>query len=228
MISVLTLTYQRHHILEEAIQSFLEQDFEGDCEMVVLNDSPEVEYAFQHPKVRIINHSTRFNSIGKKLEFGLKACKGDHVYRLDDDDLMTPWAISLVHKYILENPGKDIYRCHHHYFFVNNKFDNKSSSINNGNCYSRQFIDKIEFPNTSGNEDNTITFWKNAEIFNGDEGRYSMIYRWGMGTYHISGMGNYENNEYVLSRTDELSDKESGLIELKPNFMNDYYGQIQI
>jgi hypothetical protein len=50
-----------------------------------------------------------------------------------------------------------------------------------------------------------------------------MIYRWGMYTYHISGMGNYENNDYVLSRTDELSEKEHGSIVLNPNFKNDYY-----
>lgn len=30
MISVVTMTYQRHHILEEAIESFLRQDFSGE------------------------------------------------------------------------------------------------------------------------------------------------------------------------------------------------------
>jgi hypothetical protein len=223
MISVLTLTYKRYHILEEAIESFLRQDFVGDCEMVIINDCSEVQYIYDHPKIRIINHPTRFSSIGKKLEYGFSQCKGNHVYRLDDDDLLSPWALSLVNKYITENPGKDIYRCAHHYFFTNNEFINKSSSINNGNCYSKDFISRIEFPDTSGNEDNTITFWNNANIFNGDEGKYSMIYRWGMYTYHISGMGNYENNDYVLSRTDELSEKEHGSIFLNPNFKNDYY-----
>ena len=38
MISVITMKYKRHKVLEEAIQSFLEQDFK-DCEMVVLNDA---------------------------------------------------------------------------------------------------------------------------------------------------------------------------------------------
>ena len=69
MISVLTLTYQRHHLLEEAIYSFLSQDYKEECEMVVLNDSPDVEYVFDHPNIKIINHPTRFSSIGKKLEY---------------------------------------------------------------------------------------------------------------------------------------------------------------
>lgn len=223
MISVVTLTYKRRHILEEAIQSFLNQDFKGDSEMLVVNDSPDVEYVFNHPKVRIINCKTRFSSIGKKLQYAFQQAKGDYLYRLDDDDLLTPWALSIVNQYIEENPGKDIYRCAHHYLFTNNEFVDISSSINNGNCYSKEFINRIEFPEVSGSEDNTITFWREANIFNGNLKKYSMIYRWGMGTYHISGMGNYDNNEYVLSRTDQLCEKEEGVIELIPHFKNDYY-----
>ena len=59
MISVLTLTYKRHHLLEEAIESFLRQKTE-DCEMIVINDNPEVEYVFDHPQIFIINHNKRF------------------------------------------------------------------------------------------------------------------------------------------------------------------------
>ena len=43
MISVLTLTYKRHHLLEEAIQSFLAQENPPECEMVVINDNAEVD-----------------------------------------------------------------------------------------------------------------------------------------------------------------------------------------
>lgn len=223
MISVVTLTYKRKEILEEALYSYLSQDYEGDSEMLIINDCPNVKYVFNHLKVRIINSDTRFESVGKKLQYGFSQAFGDHFYRLDDDDLLTPWALSLVSSYIEDNPGMDIYRCHHHYMFTNNEFTAKSSSINNGNCYSKNFINSIEFPNVSGSEDNIITFHKNAKIYNGDKGRYSMIYRWGMGTYHISGMGNYDDNQYVLSRTDELSKEESGVIELNPHFKNEYY-----
>lgn len=69
MISVLTLTYQRHNLLEEAIESFLRQDFSGESEMIIINDSPKVEYVFEHPKIRIINVKERFPSLGQKLKF---------------------------------------------------------------------------------------------------------------------------------------------------------------
>lgn len=223
MISVITLTYRRSNILEEAIFSYLSQDYTGESEMIIVNDHTEVKYIFNHPKVRIINCDSRFPSIGKKLQYAFSQAKGDYLYRLDDDDLMTPWALSLVSEYIKENPNLDIYRCQHHYLFTNNEFVRKSDSINNGNCYSKNFINSIEFPNVSGNEDNIITFHKKARIYVGDKGKYSMIYRWGMGTYHISGMGNYEDNSYILSRTDQLSGEESGIIELNPHFKNEYY-----
>lgn len=223
MISVLTLTYQRHYILEEAIQSFLSQDYKEESEMVIINDSPDVKYYFDHEKIKIINLNSRFPSIGKKLEFGFSQCKGNYLYRLDDDDLLTPWGLSLVSSYINEYPDQDIYRCQHHYLFTNNQFTAISDSINNGNCYTKNFIEKIEFPDVSGSEDNIITFDKDAKICTLDKGKYSMIYRWGMSTYHISGMGNYEDNNYILSRTDELIKKESGEIILNPHFKTDYY-----
>ncbi len=41
MVSILTLTYQRHHLLEEAIQSYLlqYQNYKECSEMVIINDS---------------------------------------------------------------------------------------------------------------------------------------------------------------------------------------------
>ncbi|MFN9113485.1 MAG: glycosyltransferase family 2 protein, partial [Bacteroidota bacterium] len=110
MISVLTLTYKRHHLLEEAIQSFLSQNVLKDSEMVIINDNPDVEYVFDHPMVKIINYKNRFKSISEKLKWGYRQCKYDYIYRLDDDDLLTPWALKNVQIDIEINPGYDIYR----------------------------------------------------------------------------------------------------------------------
>ena len=120
-ISVLTLTYQRFEILQEAIKSFLEQDFDGESEMLIINDSPFVKYTCNHENVRIINCDERFQSISAKLEFGYKQCKYDYIFRLDDDDLLTPWALTLSREYIDENPGYEVYRSANHYAFVDNK-----------------------------------------------------------------------------------------------------------
>ena len=196
MISVLTITYKRHHLLEEAIQSFLAQELTPDCEMVIINDNPDVDYVYNHPKVRIINHKERFPSIAAKLEWGYKQCKHDYIYRLDDDDLLAPWALNNAKIDILVNPGFDIYRSQGMYFFVNNKYQGENSNINNGNIYTKAYLDRIKFPDKSGDEDADITFHHGGTIYE-SKLKHTMIYRWGMNTLHISGMGK-QPNEVIL------------------------------
>jgi hypothetical protein len=222
-ISILTLTYQRHEYLEEAIQSFLLQKFDGEYEMVIINDSIDVEYVSEYENVRVINCKDRFPTIASKIEFGYKQCKYNYIYRLDDDDLLAPNALSLTKKYIDNNPLCEIYRSNYHYFYSNNKYEYCCDNINNGNTYTKKYLDRIVFPNKSGNEDVDITFGNNATIVNVDLGEYTMIYRWGMPTYHISVMDlkNVENSTDCY-----ISKKETGVIILNPHFNNDYYSQL--
>lgn len=224
MVSILTLTYQRHHLLEEAIQSYLLQldGFNDISEMVVINDSPDVKYVFEHPNVRIINHPTRFSSVGKKLEWGFTQCNNPWIYRLDDDDLLSPYALELNEVYRVGYPTKDILRDQKHYFFSHNQYQGLGDSINNGNCYSWNYLKKVgNIIDKSIGEDNWLTFHNKADIHIGDLGRYTMIYRWGMGTYHISGMGDRPNEE-IYEITDRTN-QEKGIIELKPHFREDYW-----
>jgi glycosyltransferase involved in cell wall biosynthesis len=223
MISVLTITYKRHHLLEEAMESFIRQNPIPDAEMVVVNDNPEVDYVYDHPAIRIFNLKERFPSIAAKLKWGAKACKNDYIYRLDDDDLLAPNAISDATMGIILNSGYEIYRSKDHYFFVDNKFQNMSSNINNGNIYTKSYLDRITWPDKSGDEDADITFAHHARIYEGLP--TTMIYRWGMGTLHISGMG-IQPNDIILAQADKVLDDTKGTIVLQPNFLNDYYGQI--
>lgn len=224
MISILTLTYQRVHLLEEAIQSYLQQRDTTDSEMVIVNDSPNVEYRIDIPNIKVINLNQRFSSVGKKLEWGFKQCKGDYIYRLDDDDLLSPYALDLQKEYRDTHPNKEIYRCQKHYFFSQNEYQGLSDAVNNGNCYSKEYINRIQFPDKSIGEDNHITFFNNADMHIGDTKKYSMIYRWGMGVYHISGMGDRPNEE-IYERVDN-SNTETGIIYLQPNFKQDYWSKL--
>jgi glycosyltransferase involved in cell wall biosynthesis len=223
MISVLTLTYKRHHLLEEAIQSFLSQTMM--TEMVVINDNPEVDYVFYHPNVKIINYKERFPSIAAKIEWGYKQCSNDFIYRLDDDDLLMRHAIDNVAQDIISNPGYEIYRSKGMYFFSNNMYEGQSSNINNGNVYAKDYLDRIKFPDKSGNEDVDITFSNGAKIYE-SKLDHTMIYRWGMNTLHISGMGE-QPNHVILAQADRVLDNTTGVIHLQPKFLNDYYGQIE-
>jgi len=222
MISVLTLTYKRHHLLEEAIESFLRQaDINFPVEMVVINDNPNVDYLLNKPNVRIINHKKRFSSIGKKLEFGYRQCSYDYIYRLDDDDLLTPWALKNVYDDITENPGFDVYRSKGFYLYDSNVYIGESGSVNNGNVYTRKYLDSIEFPDKSTGEDSDITFGNSSRVYESNR-KHTMIYRWGMGTLHVSGMGE-QPNEVVLHQADKVLDSTQGEIPLQPKFTEDHY-----
>lgn len=234
MISVLTLTYQRHDLLEEAIESFLRQDFTGESEMLIVNDSPKVEYVFEHPHVHIINLKKRFSSIGQKLKYGISQCKYDYIYRLDDDDLLTPWALRNTWEDIVAHPGFEIYRSNGHYYFEHNQFKKMYNSINNGNVYTKQYLSRIEIPNISYGEDNVMTFQNNAKIYESSREQKTMIYRWGMNTFHISGMGDISNNA-IMRWTDRIVRTEArknrarwgkGVVVLQPHFNEEYYRQI--
>ena len=225
MISILTITYKRHHLLEEAIQSFLKQELPPESEMVIINDNAEVDYIFDHPRVRIINHKERFPSIAAKLEWGYKQCKYDYIYRLDDDDLLTPWALKNASIDIETNPGFEIYRSEGMYFFMNNIFDKESSNINNGNIYTKSYLDRIKFPDKSGDEDADITFHHGGTIYE-SKLKHTMIYRWGMGTFHISGLWQV-SNQVILDHADKVLNNATGDIHLNPHFDNDYYIQIK-
>lgn len=234
MISVLTLTYQRHYLLEESIESFLRQDFSGESEMVIINDSHKVEYVFEHPKIRIINLKERFPSVGHKLKFGFSQCKYDYIYRLDDDDLLAPWALSHTWDDIITHPDYEIYRSNGHYFFENNKFKGVRNNVNNGNVYTKKYLSRIEIPKTSTGQDYIMTFKFNAKIYVSPCEQKTMIYRWGMGTYHISGMGKIsddaknERTDHAVEATAKKRNTsvEEGLLVLRPHFQEEYYQQI--
>jgi len=225
MISVLTLTYKRHHLLEEAIESFLQNESFHPKEMVIINDNPDVDYVYDHEDVRIINHKERFPSIAAKIEWGYKQCNYDYIYRLDDDDLLNKTALSNATLDILENPGYEIYRSSGMYFFVHNIFEGINSNINNGNIYTKEYLDRIKFPDLSGTEDDNITYGHSAKIFESKR-KPTMLYRWGMNTFHISGMG-IQSNDVILAQADRVLDNTKGVIHLNPHFNNEYYEQIK-
>ncbi len=224
MISVLTITYKRHHLLEEAIESFLRQEDLSGCEMVIINDNPEVGYIYDHPRIKIINYKNRFPSIASKLQWGYRQCKNEFIYRLDDDDLLGPNAFSILAEAITNSKEyPEIYRSSSHYFFENNIYKGEKDNINNGNVYSKAYLNRIKWPDKSGDEDADITFNHNAKIFTIP--KPTMIYRWGMNTLHISGMGK-QTNEAILKKADEVLKESAGDLVLKPHFNQEYYTQL--
>lgn len=225
MISVLTLTYKRRALLEEAIYSFLLQDLPG-SEMLVINDCPDVWYDFYHPRVRIYNLNERCSSLGKKLEYGFSECRNPYIYRLDDDDLLAPAALQRVAHTIKGHPGFDIYRHTQSYFFDNQRYEKIIPNVNAGNVYSVEFLQRIQFPDINFAEDQVITFRSGGSLYEMD-GAPTMCYRWGMGCYHVSGLGDVPINvSYGVA--DAMGDPDVGYVKLTPQFRQDYWAMLPL
>ena len=111
------------------------------------------------------------------------------------------------------------------YYFSENKYLGPSSNINNGNIYTKDYLNRIEFPGTSTGEDDEITFHRNGKVYE-SKLKHTMIYRWGMNTLHVSGMGQV-TPDVVNAQADKVLDNTTGQIILKPHFKTTYWEDIK-
>src|SRR4051812_36406312 len=104
-VSAICLTYGRVSILEEAIHSFLLQDYHGPKELLVLNDLASQTLRFEHPDVRVINLPLRFRTVGEKMNAAAALCSHDILFVWDDDDIYLPNRISFSIQKLSETQG---------------------------------------------------------------------------------------------------------------------------
>ena len=86
----------RVDLLEEAIYGFLQQDYPGETELIVLNDSGERTLVYDHPKVNIVNLPRRFHSMGEKLNALAALASHDLIFMWPEDAISLPHRISLT------------------------------------------------------------------------------------------------------------------------------------
>ena len=96
LISCKMITYGRVDTLEESLHSFLQQDYPGPKELIIVNDYPLQTLVFDHPEVKIYNVSHTFTTIGAKENFATELCSGDIICQWDDDDVALPNHLSNV------------------------------------------------------------------------------------------------------------------------------------
>ena len=92
-VSCLCPTFARTGLLEEAIESFLRQDYEGDSELLVLNDFEGHTLHYQHPRVRVLN-TPRYPTLGEKRNALAALAQGELLLTWGDDDIHLPHRIS--------------------------------------------------------------------------------------------------------------------------------------
>lgn len=236
MISCKMITYGRVEFLEESLQSFLNQDYDGEKELVIVNDYPQQKLIFDHPEVRIFNLDYTFETIGQKENFAVEQCKGDIIAVWDDDDVALPNHLSNINKYFIE--GSDLLHWHKGVLFNVPNIQAITGLGNSGIVYSRKAWEAIgRHPLENAGYDMTFvikikTMFPNNIIFaepNDDE--VSWFYVWGGRGYHMSGMGsdNDDSKPNVIVRHFEHIESlrmqgkiPTGDIYLNPNWKYDY------
>ena len=102
-ISCKCITYGRVSTLEEALYSFLRQEYEGKKELIIVNDYPLQKLKFDHPEVKIFNLDKTFTTIGDKENFAIERCSGELIAVWDDDDVALSNHLSNMAKFWKED-----------------------------------------------------------------------------------------------------------------------------
>lgn len=208
-VSVLVMTWKRTEMLEECLESYLRQNKFQNTELVIVNDDPNILYQFEHPNVRIFNVPT-FEKFMQKMKFGIDQCKGEYVYRLDDDDLLAENGLDYLMKDINENPGFDIYMGGGHWYVAykgNNINNGLGGAVNNGNCWSKASIMSLDWENAPEppGEDQWMIHREGFKIHHSKNP--NMIYRWEGVSYHLTYLENDSLNEWQSNKWQEQDKK---------------------
>lgn len=94
-VSCVCVTHGRAHLIGEAIESFLRQDYPGPKELLIVNDYRHQKIVWNgSPQVKVLNFRSRFPNLGDKRNFAVKHSTGQVIFIWDDDDISLPWRIS--------------------------------------------------------------------------------------------------------------------------------------
>jgi glycosyltransferase involved in cell wall biosynthesis len=222
-------------MLEEAIEAFLRQDYEGEKELVVLNDFDQQVLRFEHPEVRVINTPTRFATIGEKRNAAIAACSHDLIAVWDDDDICLPHRLSYSMKSY--DPELRFYKGNCVFMYQYGRI----KEIRNQRPHAASLWHRSLFNEVGGyaeidsgeDKDLELRFWRVIPYreFPIDDHDVYYIYRWwATGSYHLSQPPIANNpdgppHERILAYAmQEIRHGRAptGFIELRPNWSADW------
>lgn len=240
MISCKMITYGRVEFLEESLHSFLIQEYDGEKELVIVNDYPLQELIFDHPNVRIFNLNKTFDYLGDKENYATSLCKGNIIAQWDDDDLALPNHLQNIERYFV--PRTDLLQWANAIFMNAPNISSLTGVGNSGLVYSKACWEKIGgYPKENAGYD--MSFVMKIRGMQGvnyiqahpPKEEVSWIYVWGGRGYHCSGMGTDDDSRpNVIKRHSdhiEFLRKQgkipTGKVHLNPHWKHDYKQKLQ-
>jgi len=223
-VSCQCITYGRTHLLDEAVESFLRQDYVGEKELVILNDYPALRLECDLPNVLVVNLPRRFKTIGEKRNACVALCQGEVIFPWDDDDIHLPHRISYS---LQQMKNRRYFKSTRLWYWKNGELspEPKSAVAHAMGCWSTEFFDAVGgYPHLQSGQDAAL-----EECFKGpdrdvqetpDEWLY-YVYRFpGTGSYHLSTAGYGKGFEYVESFVREKG--LEGAHEIRPHWSQDF------
>ncbi len=227
-VSCQCITYGRTQLLDEAVESFLLQDYPGDKELVILNDCPNLRIECELPEIRVINLPYRMKTIGEKRNACVALCTGEIIFPWDDDDIHLPHRISYS---LQQMTNHRYYKSDSLWFWKNGEVspEPKKAVAHAMGCWSVEFFDEVGgYPHIQSGQDMAL-----EELFKGPS-RYVeqtrpediyYIYRFpGTGSYHLSACGYGKGYEQVESFVKERA--VSGTHIISPTWRQDYLAMV--
>lgn len=224
-VSCMCVTYGRTKVLDEAVYSFLIQDYPGEKELIILNDLDRLELEGTFPGVIIYNEKKRYGSLGIKTNECISRCSGEIILIWDDDDISLPNRMSVTVSTMKNRPFFKPSRT----FFYNHGKEFLLETERIPTCsaaYTKAVWEEVEgFPDENSGLDQVfeqkLIQGGMYGIQNINDRDTSFIYRWFVVPgYHTSaygwGKGKEEAEAYVKKN------KIEGVYTIKPQWYENY------
>jgi hypothetical protein len=204
-VSCICLTYGRPEVLEEAIYAFLQQDYPGRKELIVLNDYAGQHLTCDHADVQVFNVAKRFRTVGEKMNAAVALAAHDLLFVWDDDDIYLPHRLRFsVAKF---EPHKGFFKPDKAWLWNNGEVSGPYTQylFHVGSCWSRALFDAVRGYVADGTGYDLVFEGRLQQHFPGSTAPYAIqpddiyyLYRWaGTGSYHLSAFGAYQAGHNV-------------------------------
>jgi glycosyltransferase involved in cell wall biosynthesis len=155
-VSCVCPTFARAYLLEEALESFLRQDYQGGKELIICNDFPLQEFIFEHPEVKVINLPTRCPNLGSKRNVAYSYATGEYMLTWGDDDIHLPKRISRMVNAALELKSEFLLEGAHIILYAG-KISYQPGLVAGPNIISKRLFEEIGgIPERNSGEDQSL------------------------------------------------------------------------
>jgi len=236
-VSCMCLTFARpQELIEEAVYSFLMQDYPGEKELLLLNDFEGHRIVFDHPGVTVVNVPARFRTVGEKRNAAAALCRFDLLAVWDDDDIYLPHRLSFSVRHFEER--KRFFKAPQAFFLDDGVLSGPVGNLFHGaSMWRRSLFDEAGgYAHMGSGQDRDLEA-RFQRLVGADlehariaPGEVYYIYRWrGTGSYHLSGFGPDGEGKSGSQKVMEAVERDlsggklrTGELALKPHWKIDY------